>query len=271
MLARIETGSTGRIDTYRAAQERCCFRRYWTQAPRLFRQATIFLPRQTAYPLAFAAEVVASQPKTAILGETAMFVVTRARPSEPWRLAVRLYDVGYSPPAVPYEPPARDAAGYLTPPRPPSSVPTDRWFPLLVSYFEGLKRTGAQPATSPFLPGHVTTLSGMEQRPNGTTNGVVTANYRFHAGTFGGPWLFNTGGAPMLCGDVVESVIQTPTRRHQLLLQSRDRKNWGPTVAPGLYASITSKYDWAVCIVQRTNGLSVDGTWPASGFGSLGR
>lgn len=271
LLSRIETGSMGRIDRYRAAEERCCFPKYWTQAPRPFLRATIFLPRQTAYPLAFAAEVVASRAKTTTPGETAMFVLTRAGPSKPWRFAVRLYDVGYAAPAVPYDAPTLDAQGYLTPPRRPADAPTRRWFPMLVSYFEGLKRTGAQPASSPFLPGHVTSLSGLEQRPNGYSNNGVTAHYRFAAGGFGGPWLFNAGGAAMLCGDLVESVLQTPTQPYHRLRQSRDRTNWGPTVAPGLYASITSKYDWAVCIVQRSNGLSVAGAYPASGFAVVAR
>jgi hypothetical protein len=91
------------------------------------------------------------------------------------------------------------------------------------------------------------------------TGGLV-GRFDFAVSGFGGPWVVNSGGAPMACGDILETVILRPANPKAVLYQSLAMTSWGPEVAPGLYAGFVSTYNWPVCVFQDGNRLAVDGT-----------
>lgn len=260
---RLETGSARLTDSEAAKRVDCgCNKFYWTKGPRTFRSATIFLPRQSAYPIYFAAEVLALRPGQATPAGpagTAMLLVTKQAANQHWRIAVEIYDAGYSSPMPAFPRPQLDAQGYDIPSSVAPQPPTQEWFPKLADYFNQIKQTGQQPVDSGFAPGPLTSGNGLEARPNGFTSGGLTGTYKFKSSAFGGPWLFNSGGLPTMCGDVVEWVVTTPASPDQMLVQPATRRDWGPDVAPGYYRSLTTLWEWSVCIYPDGSNLAVGG------------
>jgi hypothetical protein len=262
-LARIETGSARLTDQEYALWAACgCGNFYWTQAPRRFVRATVYLPRQTRYPLYFGAGVLASQGGgSPASGVTAMLIVTRSSPGRPWRIADEVFDRGYQPPVPGFFPPVVDRNGYMA--LSGGAVPRNYgWIPELVSYFNEIKRTGKQPADSRYAAGPLTSQNGLEARPSGYVSGGVKTSYTFRKGTLGGPWLFRTTRiTPMLCGDILESATSAQVEKGRVLLQNANRRNWGPHLAPGAYHSITTLYEWSVCIYPDGVKLAVGGNF----------
>jgi len=260
---RIDTGSALLTDTEAARQVACgCKKFYWTKGPRTLRSAAIFLSLQTTYPVDFAAEVLAarpSQPTPAGQRWTAMLLLTKQAADQPWRIAVEIFDVGYSTPIAGFPSPQVAANGYQLPSAMPLQVPTTDWFPKLAAYFNGIKETGRQPADTVFAPGPLTSRNGLQARPNGFTSHGLKSTYTFKSSSFGGPWLINSGGLPTMCGDVVESVVTRPASTAKLLYQPSTRRNWGPDVAPGYYFSLTTLWEWSVCIYPDGSNLAVGG------------
>jgi hypothetical protein len=83
-------------------------------------------------------------------------------------------------------------------------------------------------------------------------------------GEFDGPWIFSVRGSTDICGDISEYSLATPASAQALLLQPQDRKTWGWELPPGHYRSITTLYEWPVCIYNdRTGHLGVNG--PSTG------
>jgi hypothetical protein len=261
-FGKLETGSARLTDTYAAKEVTCgCNRFYWTRGPRKLFNATIYLPRQHGYPLYFAASVQAHRLGTRVTttGTTAMLIVTRTNANAPWRIAMEVWDSGYNPPPGRFPPPQLDQQGYDTAARVPPAAATHDWFPKLVSYFNQLKRTGKQPTNSPFAPGPLTSRNGLQKRPNGYTTDGLTSTYAFRAGNLGGPWLFNAGGQPFICGDIFEEVTTKPSTLDHILLQPPKRNNWGPDTPPGYYHAMIAVWEWAVCIYPQGNTLGVGG------------
>jgi hypothetical protein len=261
---RIETGSARRTDVQAAEEVACgCGHFYWTQGPRRFRRALIYLPRQYRYPLYFGAAVLADQPhapatnwaKTYAM--TAWLIVTRRAPTQPWRISVQMFDNGYNDPTYGFPAPGigLDRQGYdnLGRSAPPVGA-TRTWFPKLIAYYNQIKKTGQQPWDSPFAPGPLTSQSGLEQPVNGDRGDGTTATYIFKPGRYGGPWVFNASGQTSVCGDIVEDVTATSLLPERLFVQRRNRHEWGPDLPPGLYRSLTTIYEWPICISQDISG-----------------
>jgi hypothetical protein len=67
LLSRLDTGSAARTDVAVINSVECgCGSFYWTPAERHFRKAVIYLPRQSRYPLFFAADVSEEVPGVSI-------------------------------------------------------------------------------------------------------------------------------------------------------------------------------------------------------------
>lgn len=270
----IETGSAELTDVANIDNARCgCFPYLWTHGQRPFRSATIYLPRQRAYPLYFMASVLAAVPgrKPPASGSTALLIVTRKSAATPWRIAVQIWDTAYQRPNPKFIPPLVDDQNYeRSPTRPPISA-TQSWLPNFVAYMNKIKRTGRQPARSKFAPGPLTSRNGLEARPDGFTRGGEWATYSFRSGRFGGPWAFTTTGGTLVCGDVTENVLTKPSQSGRLFLQTRNRRNWGWDLVPGVYSSITSVYEWPICIHPAGAKLGVGGDlgggYPLQEFG----
>lgn len=247
-----------------------CSSFYWTKGKRILRHVAVYLPRQTSYPLSFFAEVLATAPGAAVppTGATADFVVTRDSPSDPWKLTMQSFDGGYGPPVT--ELPAPELIdGYDSPTSQPESVPR-AWPAQLAAYYNGLKRTGVQPTTTPFLPGPLTTGTDLTTRTQGytTTDGVV-GHYRFAVTGDGAPWVFTIGGMTASCADISEYVTSTLANPHTVFDQIDGTKgNWGPDLDTGFYSKIVTTWDWPVCVINGTDPAHPDGLYvfgPSSG------
>ena len=88
--------------------------------------------------------------------------------------------------------------------------------------------------------------------------------HTFKPGPFGGPWIFASNETATICGDVAEYSVAKPAQTGHVLVQAEDRKYWGSQIPPGYYRTITTLYEWPVCIFSELNGhLGVDG--PSTG------
>jgi hypothetical protein len=258
----IETGSAELTDVEIIDNARCgCSPYLWTHGQRRLRSTTIYLPRQRSYPLYVMASVLAAVPGRTppSSGTTALLILTRKSAAKPWHIAVQIWDTAYQRPNPKFISPLVDGQNYeLSATSPPVSA-TRLWFPMFVAYMNKIKRTGRQPARSKFAPGPLTSGNGLEARPNGFTRGGERATYHFRSGRFGGPWAFTTTGGTFVCGDVTENVLTKSSRPGGLLRQTRNRRNWGWDLVPGVYRSITSVWEWPICIYPAGSKLGVGG------------
>ncbi len=191
-----------------------------------------------------------------------MLIATRASADDPWRIAFELYDTGDTP-SPPYPAPIIDANGYDTPATIRANTAYE-WLQSYATYLNQIKKTGRQPSSTLFAPGPLTSGNGLQAHPNGYTTNGVTYTHQFIPGEFDGPWIFTVQGSTDICGDISEYSLATPASAQAVLLQPQDRKTWGWELPPGYYRSITTLYEWPVCIYNdRTGHLGVNG--PSTG------
>jgi hypothetical protein len=58
----------------------------------------------------------------------------------------------------------------------------------------------------------------------------------------------------LVCGAIASTVVLTPSNGH-LLLQDPARHNWGPTLTPGNYQSLTQYFVNEICMIVHPNGI----------------
>ncbi len=247
-----------------------CSTWYWTQGARPIQQVMLYLPRQAGYPLFFMAEVLAdptghSEPAGDV---TAVLFVTRSAQSEPWRIAMQVFDNGYSPPTTATAAPSLDQNGYDIAVSAASTHAAMSWPSLLAAYYTHLKDDGRPPAGSPFLPGPLTTGTDLTIRRQGFEFAGIRYHYAFAAAVLGGPWVFNIGQSVESCADIEEYETSTWVKPHTVFEQVDNAKpNWGPDLDSGFYSQIDTTWERAVCITPSpTGGLNVWGADSASGY-----
>ena len=246
----LDTGSELLIDTYVARDVAVCgcpF--YWTQGPRPVRYLSIYYPRQTHYPLYFLAQT--NTQDSATTDANVLQIVTKASPTEPWRLAVLLGDRGYAQGRPGLPPPVLDTAGrayagYLEKVFKPTAAQAAAWPGELVRYWMFLKRHGKVPAGSSILPGPLSSETDLNVRPEGAGPDGLTRHFRF--AVVGGPWTFRIGGVTWACTDIHEDGTSRSTTPGLYLVQQPSRAAFGPDLAPGGYSTVTQVYDWPLCL-----------------------
>jgi hypothetical protein len=266
LLRHLDTGSAALTDVAIITSVRCgCGPFYYTPGKRRLDHTVIYLPRQSHYPLFFAGDLSEEAAGSSSPAHD-LVIVTRSSPTQPWRIAFQVYDTAYDADAA-YPPPTLDTSGYDMPPASPPITAIHERFTSYVTYLNQLKRTGKQPASTPFAPGALTSGNHLQAHPNGFTSDGVTHRYTFKPGPFGGPWVFTSGGIAMVCGDVAEYSVATPAQTGHVLeypAPTRGRVDWDWELPPGSYRSATSLYEWPVCILPETDGrLAVEG--PSTG------
>jgi hypothetical protein len=266
----IDTGTVLLEQLYALDDIKCgCSPFYWTRGVRTIRNLDIFLPQQTHYPLFFMAQVLAAPAGTSVPAgrTTSAIFVTRAAQDQPWRLAMEVWDSGYAAPGVALPPPVVDAAGYLSSAPGAQEVVAERWPAELAAYYNHIKVTGSPPATSPFLPGQLTTGTDLGQRRDGFVSGGIVNHYHFVASPLGGPWVFFDGQAMESCADIIEYQTLTWARPNTVFEQIDGTKpNWGPDLDTGFYSKIVTTWQRDVCISPNGGGLEVWGPESTSGY-----
>jgi hypothetical protein len=252
-LAGLETGSRLLEERYALAGLVCkCWTWYWTKSPRPISSLSVYVPRQDHYPLYFLAQVStpASGLPAGAPAAAAALMVTRAAPSQPWKIAMQLWDTGYDRMGgVGFNAPATDTDGY------DEALPTDAvagaktWPSLLAAYYSQIKTLGIPPGNTPFEPGPLTTQTDLGMRRQGNSDGGFVKRYSFHVGGEGAPWLLDLGGSVASCADVLETETLRPVKPHTVFVQhDGPGQAWGPDLDTGYYTKIVTTFDWPVCI-----------------------
>jgi hypothetical protein len=146
-------------------------------------------------------------------------------------------------------------------------VPTDKYLPLLATYWQSYKDVGHAPRNSVFLDGGDSSGEGksLAESREGSLYAGNRSTYQFAFDPRAGTWHFTVGGGyPMVCGSVLDAQKQTPVSG--LMNQNSDEVNYGVPLQPGAYFKITTSAEHEVCVyyaLAGTNnslgGLSVAG------------
>ena len=139
--------------------------------------------------------------------------------------------------------------------RPPG--PSSRSLPSkLAAYYQSWTNSGHAPAATGFRPGPWTTATGAQllQNPQGATSSRtgLEYHYRYQAGSPRDFWSFGTTTGGLVCGVVYEQ--DTSTAPSGGVLQDPSQNNFGPTVAPGIYAKIVTTYIAQPCFLEQPGG-----------------
>jgi hypothetical protein len=270
VLDGIDTGTVQLEDHFALDSLLChCSTWYWTKGPRRIENVTVFLPRQSRYPVFFMAEVLAAPTgRTEPAGNvTAVMFVTRASAAQPWRIASQLFDDAYAPSTLALPPPMVDQNGYDLPAPAAEANAALTWPALLAAYYLHLKDYGVPAAQSRFAPGTLTTGTDLAANRQGSVSGGVVKHFSFAAAPLGGPWVFEENGAIEVCADINEYETFTWARPHTVFEQIDGIKpNWGPDLNSGLYSSIVTTWERPVCITPGQGGLYAWGADRTSGY-----
>jgi hypothetical protein len=185
------------------------------------------VPPQTNYPLSFLAQISISKPVTNRFTEIVVF--TKATPEDRWKVA---YFVG-SASTHRYLDSSTSAA-----PR-PMTFNSSMVAGQLANFFQSEMNTGAAPPND-YIP--LSGSVGQEiNRDIDTRQSLAQQGLTQHAFTFtpaNTSINFGYPGGEIACGDYWLSVAVTPPPG-QTTAQSADRSEWGPTLPPGTYSSVT--------------------------------
>jgi hypothetical protein len=241
-VARLETGPAAQWDMVR-----CTFGCPAPQ-PRPMLDTRLFVPRQSAYPAAFLAEVRTTTDDH-LTAYIEIMVFVRQGAAHPWMVAL---DTGYSGFNQMAGAPASDSSGFdqaapVFPGIDPSALPGR-----LASYWQHWKDVGGPPSGSDFDHGVWTDLQGQHlyaYRQQLLANGEVEhATYSADPSS-DGEWTFaldenanghSYTGWAISCGTVLYTAVITPGPG-SALIQPADQSEWGTLLQPGSYAQITNK------------------------------
>lgn len=269
LLDQIDTGTELLEANYALDSLKCgCSQFYWTKGKRSASNITVYVPRQSHYPLYFMAKVLAApKGQVAPAGEaTAQVIVTRSAPDQPWKLASEVFDTGYDTQDTGDPDPTVDSQGYEQPVPPELTREARGWPSELAAYYLHLKDFGAPPTTSRFLPGVATTGTDLTLNRQGAESGGVIHHYRFVASALGGPWVFGVYQVEV-CADINEYDTMVWATPHTVFQQiDGTRPNWGADLDTGFYSKIVTTWQREVCIVPSGGKLEAVGTDSPSGY-----
>lgn len=229
ILASFETGSALEVDTGRCG---CDDGNPFGSIDDM----TLFMPRQTAYPASFMAEVATTASGKPFI---AFFILQRTSASSPWLLA---FSGGFATDRAEVTPPAVDADGYLAAQTATPALDPKQAHTALATYWSEAKRTGTIPATTTFAPGPWTTdfAKIMDEHHQGDVNDGLRAYYSYQADPAHDPvFTFPEGqGWLIACSAVRVQKTFTGSRLGDGPQQDPARRNWGPGVTPGLHTAV---------------------------------
>ena len=240
LMASFETGTALEIDRGRCQ----CSQPGDPFGP--IRGLALSVPRQTAYPARFFAQVATTASHDPWI---AFLVFTRHDPSSPWLLTLM---GGFSPDQAIVTPPATDRDGYLAPQTAPPTIDPTIAHHLLADYWRHAKDRGSVPDPAPFAPGLWTTdfaaKLAVHHQGDVAANGL-TGYYTYQADTApDATFVFPEGqGWQIACSAIRIQKTYTagPTGAP---FQDAARHNWGSAITPGVHAAIVDTEITVPCI-----------------------
>ena len=228
-------------------------------SPRTIEDLNLFVPRQTAYPAAFMAEVLTTQFHSS--GHMVeIMVFNRPSKQQPWSLAL---DTGYTGAdhlgefPVPVEGGAFDADAPAVPGVDQPGLPR-----LFAAYLQHWIDHASAPANTPLGAGPFTTAVGQalhEQTLEDRARGIADTVAYTADPTTDGVWTFavkeeqsgaETRPFAMTCGTVRYTASAVSTRSGGTLVQDQGFSPFGTLLAPGGYASVTEQGLHQNCFVS---------------------
>jgi hypothetical protein len=231
--------------------------------PRSITSLYLFVPRQTAYPADFLAEVTTQSLAGAQPGVVFM-VFTRPSAVARWEVSLATgYATAANTPVQAYVVPARATDGFdaaaSTNGTDVSALPAD-----LAAYYQHWASTGSAPPDPTFAPGLFTSYQGGKIFTFGET--VVFAGLHrevYSAGTpADGEWSFAADsldetpadGWLLSCGTVRYEDFSTAARGVKPLTQPPDLSIWGPSLPAGQYSQVTQSGLHESCFLSDPTG-----------------
>jgi hypothetical protein len=268
-LSTFETGAALEGDTALYGARRCgCS----TPPARAMEWDSVFVPKQTAFPANFLAEVTMPSEYGLNPGVT-LLAFSRASSLTQWNvtLATGYLDNSAGPPIVYVSPVPSGAFNAALPTTRVdlSALPAD-----LGAYYQHWAVSGNAPPDAQFAPGFFTSYKGGDVFAYGETNGVEGAHHVTYSAdpTTDGEWSFAgesfeltpQSGWILSCGTVRYEDVSTAPAGGPLLYQPPDESTWGPTLPPGRYSQITQWGLHESCFAVNPTGV------PTSVLGSDG-
>jgi hypothetical protein len=239
LMAEFETGPALEADESSCGCE--------TRAPRGPILREIFLvPMQSTYPATFLGEAT-----TTLEGSpyVQFLIISKPAATSPWQV---VSDPGFGGTAT-LDQPIREDGGYdggssSSAPQAGNTLPVS-----LANYWQTWTDDGHAPASTNFAPGQWTTQEGrsMTNAPQGATvaSNQLEGHYRFRAGASDEVWDFPTSHGSITCGVIRDQTLWTAPGGG--VYQPLSLKNWGGTVAPGLYRAVADTDIVQPCFHQR--------------------
>ena len=239
-LSGFETGSALQGDTADLLARACGCNDY---TARTIATHDVFVPRQTAYPAWFIAELTTG-PVDVTSSDVSLMVFTRASAAAHWMLSLETgYSIG-APTAWVYATPETMTSGFDLPSPTHNELPGD-----LAAYYQHWATDGTAP-TSPFAPGVFTSSVGQTQV---ATDKTYASEGQVHRVTYSvdlagdGVWSASANndrdqpsyGWTLTCGTEHYVSVTTLAKGATPIVQPVDLSAWGSTLPPGQYTSVT--------------------------------
>jgi hypothetical protein len=216
--------------------------------------SAVYVPRQTTFPAYFMVEVRTEEVRGASWDEIMVF--TRTGRKSPWRLQLATGYAADEGNQVELGRPAVDAAGYAQRPDRATASAGVADAKRLATYYQQAKDTGVVPP-NPFhrngwtvdLPAEIAEYRQDQPQRNGL---IGHFTYRSEPGE--PVFQVLSSGSGFACTALRTRAVYTAAPGGGDPQQTRDRKNWGPELAPGAYRSITSNGVSQTCFLVPEGG-----------------
>jgi hypothetical protein len=256
-VRRLETGAALQVDavgcTFGCPPPR----------PRTIADLDVFVPRQTAYPAAFMAQVLTTEYHSS-RPLVELMVFTRASPSQPWSLAFDTMYAGNSQLTV--YPDSVDGGAFDADPPAVAGIDPTTLPAQLAAYWQHWKDAGSAPAATPFADSSFTSVVGqafhealLERRADG-----IAADVTYAGDGADGVWTFavspkgvGSNQFALTCGTVKYGAVDTSTRSGGTLVQDQGFQPFGTLLRPGGYASVTEQGVHETCFLTQVGSRAI--------------
>lgn len=223
---------------------------------RPLKELQVHVPRQASYPAQFLAQVVTTDGPQITWGEIMIFTRVSARDS--WQVALATgggVDAGSRLPMLPL---AEDLQGFAVRPDSGLHPRAVSMAGRLTGFWTKAKINGVIPDPAEFglMPGTWTTkrAGAIAAHPQDSVNeNHLRGHFTYLADPNAPLFEYLVKGSDLACTVVREEVVWTPPAG-LFAIQDAQQRNWGGSLAPGRYRTITQHRQWQTCFLFPAKG-----------------